>query len=471
MWKIDMACTSESRCWASGKGGGVDYTLDGGTAWYRGRAYTWNSLVPPYPTPGPTGIPVTFTGWSRSAGATSDGKVVIFGATDKTILRSTNGNDFYNVWPILPSNMATWSVTCPSPTVCYGGQIAAYVRKSTDSGVSWTLPAYVLDPAQASNCLKDKYPPDGIQRRYYGLAFADANYGWAAGSCGAIYRTVNGGASRWSAQNANIPQEVEFREVKLLTKTKAIAAGGRFPDPTIPGDMMHAVVYVTQDGVNWAPAPAPDTEELMGLAAFTDATYVADFSGHIWRWNGPLVPAEPTPVFTPTSSVTSTPTPSATPTATATETPTVTPTSTSTRTATPETGEIRVNAFADANGDQLFDTGEALLGGVRFALQRAGQTLMTETTNMEGMAVFQGVTPGSYVLAQAESLPGYVPVYAQLAVSAQAGKVTALDWPFELATPTVTPTVTPTHTPTVTATATLTATPTPHRTWLPLLLK
>ena len=96
---------------------------------------------------------------------------------------------------------------------------------------------------------------------------------------------------------------------------------------------------------------------------------------------------------------------------------------------------------------------------------------MTETTDTEGMAVFRGVTPGSYVVAQAESLPGYVPVYAQLAVSAQAGNVTALDWPFELATPTVTPTATPTHTPTVTATPTLTATPTPHRTWLPLLLK
>ena len=312
-WKIDMACTSESRCWAGGKNGGVDYTLDGGTTWYRGRAYTWTSLVPPYPAPGPTGTPVAFTGWSRSAGATSDGKVVIFGATDKTILRSTNGNDFYNVWPILPSNMATWSVTCPSPTVCYGGQIAAYVRKSTDSGVSWTLPAYILDPAKASNCLKDKYPPDGIQRRYYGLAFADTNYGWTAGSCGAIYRTVNGGASRWTAQNANIPQEVEFREVKLLTKTKAIAAGGSFPDPTIPGDTMHAVVYLTTNGTDWLPAPAPDTDELMGLAAFTDATYVVDMSGHIWRWNGPLVPAEPTPVFSPTPTVTTTPTPSGRP--------------------------------------------------------------------------------------------------------------------------------------------------------------
>ena len=188
-----MACTSESRCWAGWQGRRSGYTLDGGTTWYRGRAYTWTSLVPPYPTPGPTATPVAFTGWIRSAGATTDGKAVIFGATDNTILRSTNGNDFYNYWPLLTWNVATWSVACPSATVCYGGQIGPYVLKSTDGGANW----YVCLPTsfaqtQAGNCLKDKYPPDGIQRRYYGLAFADANYGWTVGSCGAIYRTTNG---------------------------------------------------------------------------------------------------------------------------------------------------------------------------------------------------------------------------------------------------------------------------------------
>ncbi len=371
-WKIDMACTNESRCWVGGKGGEVEYTLDGGKSWNRSRTYTWSSLVPPYPTPGPTPTVAPFTAWIRSAAATTDGKAVIFGATDNTILRSTNGTEFYNYWPLLSWNVATWSVACPSSTICYGGQIGRLVLKSVDGGAHWSLPAYV--GAQKDNCLQDKFVPEGIQRRYYGLAFADVNYGWTVGSCGAIYRTTNG-AVGWTAQSANIPPEVELRAVKLLTKTKAIAAGGRWFDPAIPGDTMHAVVYVTQDGVNWAPAPAPDTDELMGLAAFTDATYVVDFSGHIWRWNGALVPAEPTPTFTPTSPVTATPTPSATPTATVTETPTATPTPTSTPTATPETGEMRVTAFADANGNRLFDTGEALLGGVKFVLQQAGLTV------------------------------------------------------------------------------------------------
>ena len=467
-WKIDMACTSETRCWAGGKNGGIDITSDGGTTWSRGRAYTWYGLGS-QPTPQPTVVP--FTGWIRSAGATTDGKTVVFGATDNTILRSINGYDFYNYWPLLRWNVATWSVACPSATVCYGGQIAAWILKSTDGGANWTMPAYVLEPTQAGDCLKDKYPPSGIQRRYYGLAFADTNYGWAVGSCGAIYRTTNGAASRWTAQNADIPLEVEFREVKLLTKMKAVAAGGRWPDPAIPGDTQHAVVYITQDGVNWLPAPAPNTDQLMGLAAFTDATYVADMSGHIWRWNGPLVPAEPTPTFTPTANVTATPTPTATPTATvtstptATETPTITPSPTATPTATPDTGEVRVTAFVDANGNMTFDGGETLLPDVSFALRQGGRTVTTEITNADGVATFQRVSPGSYVLVQVDPLPGYVAVYAQFGVPVQAGQVTAVDWPFEMATPT------PTLTPTATVTATLTPTSTPHRTWLPLVLR
>ena len=142
-WKIDMACTSESRCWVGGKGGEVEYTLDSGKTWNRSRTYTWTSLVPPYPTPGPTPTPAAFTAWIRSAAATTDGKAVIFGATDNTILHSTNGTDFYNYWPLLSWNVATWSVACPSATICYGGQIGRLVLKSIDGGANWSLPAYV----------------------------------------------------------------------------------------------------------------------------------------------------------------------------------------------------------------------------------------------------------------------------------------------------------------------------------------
>ena len=471
-WKIDMACTSELKCWAGGKNGGIDITSDGGNTWYRGNAKTWYGLGS-QPTPQPTVVP--FSGWLRSAAATAGGGAVIFGGTDNTILRSTDGLNFYNYWPLLPWNVATWSAACPTSTICYGGQVGSIMVKSTDAGANWFRAASVVPQAQAGNCLQDKYPADGgIQRRYYGLAFADAKYGWTVGTCGAIHKTINGAAG-WIAQNANIPLEVQFREVKLLNKTKAIAAGGSWPDPAIPGDTMHAVVYVTTDGNTWLPAPAPDTDELMGLAAFTDATYAVDMSGHIWRWNGPLVPADPTPTFTPTSPVTATPTATVTPTTTPTETPTVTPTPTATPTATPETGEVRVTTFVDANGNEAFDDGETPLAGVKLALSQGGQTQMSETTNSGGEAHFSGVMPGTYIVIQTEPLAGYSATHSQVAVSALAGQVTSLGWPFTISTPTATPTATSTETATATATVTLTPTrtptATPYRTWLPLLLK
>ena len=495
-WKIGMACTNQTNCWVGGKTGLVDYTTDRGASWNRGRTNTWTFMVPPYPTRAPTPTPYTptpapFTGWIRSAGATTDGGAVIFGATDNTILRATNGTDFYNYYPPFQWNVATWSVACPTGSICYGGQVGAYLVKSTDAGATWKLPAYVIDPGVAGNCLKDKYPatstsPAGIQRRYYGLGFADANYGWAVGPCGAIYRTTNGSTSRWTPQNANIPQEVEFHAINLLSRSKAITVGGRWPDPAIPNDTMHAVVYGTLDGTNWGPGPAPDTDELMGLAAFTDATYVVDMSGHIWRWNGPLVPADPTPTVTATPNVTETPTATATATATSTETPTATATATATPTATPETAEVRVTAFLDANANFVYDIGETPLPGAKFALRQGLQTVMTATSNAEGVAVFHGVAPGSYIVMQLEPLRGYTPGYSQFAVSALAGQLTDVDWPYELSTPTPTATPTstatltstatatasPTVTPTATATATptLTPTPTPYRVWLPLVL-
>ena len=91
-----------------------------------------------------------------------------------------------------------------------------------------------------------------------------------------------------------------------MSKTKAIAVGGRLPNPAITGDTSHAVIYVTNDGNTWKPVAAPDTTELFGVAAFTDATYVADVSGRIWRWVGsPLTDITPTPDVTETPTATS----------------------------------------------------------------------------------------------------------------------------------------------------------------------
>ncbi len=463
-WKIGMACTDALHCWVGGKGGRVDYTVNGGNTWYRANAYTWADMDK-YPAP-PQQTPVPFTAWIRSAGATTDGGAVIFGATDNTILRATDGRNFYNYWPLLGWYSATWSMTCPSATVCYGGQINKFIVKSTDAGASWELPAYVNgNDIMKQPCLVDKYPPPGpnsaggIQRRYYGLSFVNTQYGWAVGSCGAIYRTTNGAASWWELQTSGLSQEIEFRRVKAFSKTNAIAVGGEAPDPADPSIATRAIVYITQNGTTWYAVAAPETGELHGLGAFTDATYVADWDGQIWRWTGALLPVTPTPTFTATPVVTETPTPTATATATATETPTATPTATATSTptptatATPTTGDIRVVAFADADGDGARDVDEAGLPGAQYTLQLNGAPVAAATTGADGIGVFADLAPGNYALAEIVPPAGYVSVYPQMLVPVLAGDVTAANWPHLAATPTPT------------------ATATPQRMWLPMLIR
>lgn len=463
-WKIGMACTDALHCWVGGKGGRVDYTADGGNTWYKASTYTWAGMAQSPPAPQQT--PVPFIAWIRSAAATKDGAAVIFGATDNTILRATDGRNFYNYWPLLGWYSATWSVECPSETVCYGGQINKFIIKSINAGESWYLPAYVNgNDIMKQPCLTDKYPPSpvnasgGIQRRYYGLSFVNTEYGWAVGSCGAIYRTTNGAKNQWELQTSGLAQETQFRRVKALSKTNALAVGGEAPDPADPSIATRAVVFLTQNGTSWRPVAAPETGELHGLGAFTDATYVADWDGQIWRWTGALLPIPPTPTFTPTPDVTETPTPTATATATATETPTATPTATATATptatatATPITGEVHVRAFFDADGDGAFDAGEGGLAGAQFALQLNGTAVATATTGADGLCTLAGLAPGNYALTEVVPPAGYVSVYPQMLVPVQAGDITAVSWPHLAATPTAT------------------ATATPQRTWLPVLIR
>lgn len=337
-WKIGAACSSELNCWVGGKGGQIYYTNDGGDKWYSANEYTWQGMEN-YPTP-PVQTPVPFSAWIRSAGVAPNGNPVVFGATDNTILYSKDsGKNFYNYWPMLNWYSATWSVACPSSTVCYGGQTGRFIVKSTDGGTTWTMPAYASD--YSSKCLTDEYPtPDeGIQRRYYGLSFLNEQYGWAVGSCGMIFQTRNGAASRWARQASSIPETVQFRRVQAFNTSNALAVGGKNPDPADPSMAQNAVIYGTTNGdksdqakVVWSEFAAPDTSELHGLAGFADATYVADWSGNIWRWDGELVPVPNQPTYTPTPTATETAT--ATPTATETATATLTPTATATETAT-----------------------------------------------------------------------------------------------------------------------------------------
>ena len=452
-WKIGMACWDALHCWVGGRWGRIHFTEDGGSTWKPAAAYTWAEPVGPTPTPEP------FTRWIRSAATyPRTGSPILFGAgeqdTGGVILHSTDGRQFYPSIPLFTPRVATWSVDCPTPSICYGGQIKQFIVKTTDGGQTWGGTAYT----GASHCFKDRLPPDGLPPHYYGIDFISEHWGWVVGSCGTIYRTGNGGQG-WQAQNANIKPEVQFRDVRMFDYTHGIAVGGENPDfAGDPSMALNAVVYVTTDGLTWTPVAAPQTNELHGMGAFgMSGVVVADWAGNIWRKSNSVLdpPNTPTPTASPTATDTLTPT------ATATITPSPTPSAT----ATPATGVLRPRAFADSNGDSLYAPGDPLLAGAQLELRSASQVIDNCTTDANGVCQFADLTPGLYTLASKVSPPGYTSVVSELKVSVQAGTIADIDLPYVASTPT------PTATPTSTATPTPTATPTIKRVWLPLVVR
>jgi len=107
-WKIALACKDVQTCWVGGQFGRIFATYDGGDSWVAADTFTWSDYSVPTPTPAP------FTGWMRSGTYSGAGQVAIFGGNDRVILRNSDAEPlrFYNVWPPLPYNVATWSVTC-----------------------------------------------------------------------------------------------------------------------------------------------------------------------------------------------------------------------------------------------------------------------------------------------------------------------------------------------------------------------
>ncbi len=253
-----------------------------------------------------------------------------------------------------------------------------------------------------------------------------------------------------------LSEEVQLRRVEAFSTKSAITVGGQNPNPAEPSEAQNALIFRTTDGVNWSPVTAPDTSELHGLAAFADATFVADWSGKVWRWDGELVPvpqATNTPTATPTETQTPTPTASATPT----ETPAVTPTATSTE--IPTTGSIEAFAFYDANLNNKPDQGEAPLPGVGFTLSTDEVTVATGVTGVDGRYVFVNLQPGSYEVAETTPPQGYTPVRVTLLVAVAAGSGPVLPFAHTMSTVTPYPSATPTG-------AAL-----PMRTWLPMLVR
>lgn len=458
-WKIALACWDAYHCWTGGIWGRVYYTEDGGSTWRSATTYTWDEPV------GPTPTPVPFTRWIRS-GATSPsvGSPVLFGAGEQesggVILRSTDGWQFYPSIPLTEFAVATWSVDCPTSSICYGGQIKQFITKTTDGGQTWGITWVIGAPDFCHEQL------GAVQQRYYGLDFVNEYWGWAVGSCGALWRTGNGGLG-WEAQNANIPPEVQLRRVRMFDYTHGVTVGGENPDfAGDPSMALNAVIYATIDGVHWSRVPAPQTDELHGLGAFgMTGVVVADWAGNIWRREGSLFDSQGTDTPTPTRTATasSTPTATLTPTATptATETPTATPTS------TPSTGDLRVRAFVDAQGDGSRDPTEPPLPGAQLELRAGLQVVAGCTTDIDGVCLFSGLAPSSYMLMSKPPPAGYLSLAPALGIAIQAGATANVDLPYVAFTPTPTATVTATYTPTVTPTAT----PRVYQVWLPVVVR
>ena len=222
--------------------------------------------------------------------------------------------------------------------------------------------------------------------------------------------------------------------MQAFSKTSAVAAGGTNPDPADASMAQNAIIYRTTDGVNWAPVAAPETSELHGLAGFADATYVADWSGRIWRWNGELAPVPPTR------------TPTATPTIT--ETPTETPTPTATATVS-SSGQIEVVAFHDLNLNGQPDSSDAPLPNVGFQVRLNTTPVATGATGANGRKVFGDMGAGEYTVAITTPAVGYTAYYSQVVVGLAAGSSVTLPFPHLMAS----------------------VTPSPRGLWLPVMLR
>lgn len=472
-WKIAMACWDAQHCWTGGIWGRVYYTEDGWATYHTAATYKWAE------PPGPTPTPVVFDAWIRS-GATypGSGSAIFFGAGEQEsgaiILRSLDGWRFYPSIPLITRyKVATWAMDCPTPSICYGGQTNQWIVKTMDGGETWDYTWVIGAPASCHNELTEP-----IQQRYYGLDFLDQNWGWAVGSCGAIYWTGNGGQG-WQAQNQALPPDAQFRAVRMFDRTHGVTVGGENPD--LAGDASlarDATVYVTTDGKTWVKVPAPQTDELHGLGALSmNNVVVADWAGQIWRRNGSLL--DPPETATPTI----TPTPTATATATPTATPTVTPTPTAT--ATPATGVLLARAFTNQRGDGNYIPGDLLLPGAALDLRSGPQIIRSCTTDATGTCRLSDLAPGSYTIVSKVPPAGYISLLPLLDLPIKAGETTEINLPYlavtptptetilptETPTPTATPTATMTATPTMTATATATATPVIYRSWLPLMVR
>ncbi len=384
-----LACIDAERCWIIGASTPrILYTTNGGASWSPGVI-----------------VNNVWSGWLWSAGYSGVGTTIFAGTTGyanepgrmANVLRATDGVNFNAVVANDPREFVIYDFSCPSPGVCYAAakNTAFY---SSNNGAAWVR----------------RVVPTG---RYYGIDCTDNFTCWQVGSAdgGAnngvyyIFRTQDGGTF-WQQANA-IPAgsgRPRFWNVDMVNAQNGYAVGcSNVPDPILETCTGQGLMMRTTDGATWQTITPPTNADLMDLKAFSmDEVIVLDWAGRIWRGTGAPTPT-PTSTNTPTPTATATPTHTPSPTHTPTHTPTATPTHTPSPTPTPSTATITGLAFADANGNDYPDAGEAGLAGAQIGLQVAGQTVQTATSGADGRFTFNNVAPNTYTVRGLAAPAGY----------------------------------------------------------------
>ena len=233
--RLSRAVFSRGRGWAFGEGGAVYTTRDAGASWIRLQAPTRFLLY------GGAFIDEN-NGWLVGAGS--------------TILQTVNGGE-------------TW----------HRGRLTAPISNATNhANVSVNArPAAAVTPAIRG---VTREPLGSSNVRFNSVSFVDGRLGWAVGSGGSIYRTLNGGSS-WQPQTSSVTNDL--LDVKFLDALEGWAVG----DDGV-------VLHTTDGGRHWQNERSP-TPHALERIFFIDRNHgwAVGFGGTIISYTSNGHPALP----------------------------------------------------------------------------------------------------------------------------------------------------------------------------------
>ncbi len=231
-----------TRGWAAGTGGTILYTADGGITWTAqssGVTATLEDIT--WGASGAGGLEFVWacgssatvvntmdagTTWDIQAqGAPYTANAIDFQNVSNGIMvgdqfyaTSTNGGNAFSPTMTTSTARAVHFVSTTTGWMCGDG---GFIKKTTDSGVTWT--------DQTS----------GTTLALHGINFINANEGWACGITGTILHTTNGGTT-WTAQTSNTANLLS--DIKFFDAQNGWACG-------YTGTMLRT----TNGGTTWTP--------------------------------------------------------------------------------------------------------------------------------------------------------------------------------------------------------------------------